>query len=244
MKKINKKVIWNILNGSVLVSTLAIPTTALILGVTDDQAAVNALNSKKEKYEYMDTFKNIPEPTNLYVAAEANAWAEDVKKITVGLITDAQTTADGFLYGITDGFNNITINGNLNSSNNNNAIFNIVENLNKINNKTKTINANIEATPVPSNLMSMESGKIWLIAAGIISLAVLVLYIKMVYTPYVRRRNHAELLAATERNNGSTTSNITDEHLIKTMRIKALEVKVNNKTITDKEVKELEKLLK
>jgi hypothetical protein len=66
----------------------------------------------------------------------------------------------------------------------------------------------------------------------------------MVYTPYVRRRNHAELLAATERNNGSTTSNITDEHLIKTMRIKALEVKVNNKTITDKEVKELEKLLK
>jgi uncharacterized transporter YbjL len=81
-----------------------------------------------------------------------------------------------------------------------------------------------------------------LIGLSFVSLGVLIIYVKLVYMPYLARRNHAEILKATQENNSH--SNISDELLVKTVRIKALEVKVKNKDITDKELKELERLLK
>ena len=198
MKKINKRLIWKIINILSISSCFIIPTITL-------------------SYMAMDRYDLITKIPDVYDDASMKAWA------------------------LTNGFkvkdNEITVNKKF--------IITIdylaspeIKAINK--EKLDLLNASVLPTKRFNELPTMDQGA--LIGLSFVSLGVLIIYVKLVYMPYLARRNHAEILKATQENNSH--SNISDELLVKTVRIKALEVKVKNKDITDKELKELERLLK
>jgi len=86
--------------------------------------------------------------------------------------------------------------------------------------------------------------KYWLFGFSIASIILLLLYGNIFYLPQRTRRavdeKHAEVLGKIE----GTKVDVDKDLLIKKIRINALQLKINNGSITDKEIKELEKLVK
>jgi len=101
-----------------------------------------------------------------------------------------------------------------------------------------------EVADAPSLYSNLETGKIALPIFSLLSILILLLYGNFIYLPQRTRKaaneKHAEVLGKIE----GTKVDVDKDVLIKKIRINALQLKINNGSITDKEIKELEKLVK